>query len=79
MTKPSLQLKRTVLLNIDMQHFFVEGAPDGLKVMQRINRLSTSCRKANILVIHTTHAFEPDVPDVEEAIALSQGIKGKPK
>jgi ureidoacrylate peracid hydrolase len=74
MTEARLQLKQTALLNIDMQHFFVEGAPEGHAVMGRINRLAASCRNTGIPVIHTTHVFRPNVPNVEEAVALSQGL-----
>jgi ureidoacrylate peracid hydrolase len=55
---------RTALINVDMQNCFVEGspvaAPDGLKLLDRINRLAAACRKAGILVIHTAHVFRPD-------------------
>ncbi|MBZ0306639.1 MAG: cysteine hydrolase [Anaerolineae bacterium] len=74
MSVSAVRLKHIVLLNIDMQHFFVEGAPDGFQVMQRVNRLIASCRKANILVIHTSHVFKPQVPNVEEAIALHKDL-----
>ena len=74
MSIDAVQLKRTAFLNIDMQHFFVEGAPDGHSVMERINRLIAVCRKANILVIHTSAVFKPNVADVEQAIALHKDL-----
>src|ERR1700730_4190978 len=47
-----------------MQNCFVEGypisAPEGLAVEDRINRVAAACRKAGILVIHTSHVFRPD-------------------
>jgi len=56
--------ERTALINVDMQNCFVEGspiaAPDGLGVQQRINRVATACRRAGILVIHTSHVFRSD-------------------
>jgi nicotinamidase-related amidase len=56
--------ERTALLNVDMQNCFVEGspiaAPDGLAVQERINRVAAVCRRAGILVIHTSHVFRPD-------------------
>jgi nicotinamidase-related amidase len=56
--------ERTALVNVDMQNCFVEGspiaAPDGLAVQQRINRVAAACRRAGILVIHTSHVFRPD-------------------
>jgi biuret amidohydrolase len=56
--------ERTALINVDMQSCFVEGspiaAPGGLKVLERINRLSAACRKAGILVIHAAIVMRPD-------------------
>ena len=56
--------KHTALINLDMQNCFVEGypisAPEGLAVGDRINRVAAACRKAGILVIHTSHVFRPD-------------------
>jgi len=56
--------RRTALVNVDMQNCFVEGSPisatDGLAVLDRINRLSTVCREAGILVIHTSFVLRPD-------------------
>ena len=50
--------ERTALINVDLQNCFVQGypisAPDGLAVLDRINRLAAACRAAGILVIHTT-------------------------
>ena len=55
---------RTALINVDMQNCFVEGspiaAPDGLAVLERINRVSAACRKAGILVVHTSVVFRAD-------------------
>jgi ureidoacrylate peracid hydrolase len=55
---------RTALINVDMQNCFVEGspisAPDGRAVLDRINRLAAACRRAGILVIHTSNVFRPD-------------------
>jgi nicotinamidase-related amidase len=36
------------------------SAPDGLALLDRINRLAAACRDAGILVIHTTHVLRPD-------------------
>src|SRR6266571_9429716 len=56
--------ERTALVNVDMQNCFVEGspisAPDGLAVLDRINRFAAVCRTAGILVIHTSHVLRPD-------------------
>jgi ureidoacrylate peracid hydrolase len=47
-----------------MQNCFVEGspiaAPDGLAVLERINRVAAACRRAGILVIHTSNVFRAD-------------------
>ena len=56
--------QRTALVNVDMQSCFVEGspiaAPDGPVVLDRINRVAAACRKARILVIHTSNVFRVD-------------------
>ena len=56
--------ERTALVNVDMQNCFVEGspiaAPDGLAVLERINRVAATCRRAGILVIHTSNVFRAD-------------------
>jgi len=56
--------ERTALVNVDMQCCFVEGspiaAPDGLAVLERINRVAAACRGAGILVIHTSSVFRAD-------------------
>jgi len=45
--------ERTALINVDMQNCFVAGyemsAPDGLVVLERINRLAAVCREVAIL------------------------------
>ena len=50
--------ERTALINIDLQNCFADGyassAPDGLGLLDRINRLAAVCRAANVLVIHTS-------------------------
>ena len=51
---------RTALLDVDLQNIFVKGTPDGLEIVDRINRLAARCREAGILVIHTRHVLRPD-------------------
>jgi ureidoacrylate peracid hydrolase len=51
---------RTALVNVDLQNFFVESAPGGPGVLQRVNGLAEACRQAGILVIHTMHVLRPD-------------------
>jgi nicotinamidase-related amidase len=77
--------QRTALLNVDLQNFFVESAPDGSGVLARINDLSQLCREAGILVIHTMHVLRPDgsntgvlgklVPAVQEEGFLYAGAR----
>jgi biuret amidohydrolase len=56
--------EKMALVNVDMQNCFVENspiaAPDGLTVLERINRLATVCRQHGICVIHTSHVLRPD-------------------
>jgi ureidoacrylate peracid hydrolase len=55
---------KTALMIIDMQNVFVEdspfAAPDGLAVLDRLNRLAGVCRDAGIGVIHTAHVVRLD-------------------
>ena len=51
---------RTALVNVDLQNFFVENAPDGFVVLERVNELAAACRRAGILVVHTAHVLRPD-------------------
>ena len=60
MTSLDLDPGRTALLNVDLQNFFVESAPDGRGVVERINSLAQVCREAGILVIHTMHVLRSD-------------------
>jgi ureidoacrylate peracid hydrolase len=48
---------RIALVNVDIQNVFVEGAPDGLIVLERINRLAAVCRAAGIVVFHLRHTL----------------------
>ena len=56
--------EHTALLNIDLQNCFVHGsaisAPDGLLIEERINQVAAACRKAGILVIHTSIVLRDD-------------------
>ena len=49
--------QRTALVNVDLQNLFVENAPEGLAIVERVNRLAAECRTAGILVIHTSHVL----------------------
>lgn len=55
---------RTALINVDLQNCFVEGypvsAPEGPRVLGRINSLAAACRDAGIVVIHTAHVLRAD-------------------
>jgi len=53
---------RMALINADIQNVFVEGsAPDGLIVLERINRLARVCREAGIAVFHIRHTLPAGV------------------
>src|SRR6516165_6058182 len=77
--------ERTALVNVDMQNCFVEGspfsAPDGLIVLDRINRLAGACRAAGILVIQASHVLQPNGSNAgvlsEIAPIIKQGIINK--
>jgi ureidoacrylate peracid hydrolase len=77
--------ERTALINVDLQNCFVQGypisAPDGLVVLDRINRLAAVCRAAGILVIHTSHVLRPDGSNTgvlgEMAPPVKEGIINK--
>jgi ureidoacrylate peracid hydrolase len=56
--------QRTALLNVDLQNCFVDGTPDGLAIVKRVNRLAAGCRAAGILVVHTSHVLRPDGSNV---------------
>ena len=49
---------RLALVNVDIQNIFVKvSAPDGLTVLERINRLAGVCREAGIVVFHLRHTI----------------------
>jgi ureidoacrylate peracid hydrolase len=53
---------RMALVNVDIQNVFVDGsAPDGLIVLERINRLARVCREAGIVVFHIRHTLPAGV------------------
>ena len=56
--------ERMALITIDMQNCFVEGyplsAPDGLVVLDRINRLAEVCRETGMLVVHVREVLRSD-------------------
>jgi biuret amidohydrolase len=54
---------RTAFINVDLQNCFVEGspvsAPDGPKLLKRINAFANFCRRKGVMVIHTAHVLRP--------------------
>jgi ureidoacrylate peracid hydrolase len=72
---------KTALINVDMQNVFVENspiaAPEGLIVLERINKLSAACRKAGILVVHTIVGYRPDHSNVGIASAFAGDVISK--
>jgi ureidoacrylate peracid hydrolase len=63
-----VELHRLALIDVDMQNLFVEGspiaAPDGIAVVERVNRLAAVCRELDVPVIHTLHVTRPDGSNV---------------
>jgi nicotinamidase-related amidase len=80
--------ERTALVKVDLQNFLVENTPDGLTVLERVNRVAAECRKAGILVIHTSHVLRADgsnmgvlgdlVPAAREEGGFSTKAPGRP-
>ena len=60
MVEFALVPERAALVNVDLQNMFVESTPDGLEIVERVNRLADACRDAGVLVIHTRHVLRPD-------------------
>jgi nicotinamidase-related amidase len=62
------ELRKLALLNVDLQNIFVQGspiaAPDGLAVVERVNRLSAACRRLGVPVVHTLHVTRADGSNV---------------
>ena len=73
------------MMNVDLQNHFVENAPHGFTVLERVNRLAAACRRAGILVVHTAHVLRRDgsntgvlgelVPSVPEEGFLYEGSR----
>ena len=59
-----IEPSKTALVIVDMQNVFVEGspvsAPEGLEVLDRLNRLAEFCHEVGIQVIYTAHVVRPD-------------------
>lgn len=77
---------RTALVNVDMQCCFVEGhpisVPDGLACLERVNRVAAACRKAGMLVVHTSMVYRPDGSNVGivkefDPVSIASGILHK--
>src|SRR5579862_1768388 len=70
---------RTALINVDLQNCFVHGypisAPDGLLVLERVNRLAAACRRAGVLVIHASVVMRPDGSNLGILGEFSQPVK----
>jgi biuret amidohydrolase len=55
-----LSPRQTALINLDLQHHFVESARDGYAVVTAVNALSAASGDAGVVVIHTRHVLRPD-------------------
>jgi ureidoacrylate peracid hydrolase len=73
--------EKMALVNIDMQNRFVERIPGGHATLGRINHLAEVCRRACILVIHTSHVLRPDGSNIgilgEVAPPVKAGLLNK--
>ena len=53
---------------MDLQSCFVAdspvAAPEGLVVLERVNRLASACREAGVLVVHTQFVLDPGGEDL---------------
>jgi ureidoacrylate peracid hydrolase len=56
--------ERMALVNVDLQRFFVENAPQGRVIVERVNRLARQLRTLGVLVVHTSHVLRPDGSNV---------------
>src|SRR5215468_11160889 len=52
--------ERTALVNVDLSNFFVENAPEGKTIVERVNQLAAECREAGLLVFHTRGVLRAD-------------------
>ena len=63
--------QRTALVNVDMQNCFVHGspvsAPDGLIVLDRINRVAAACRADELRHQFCRHGIGVAKPIAEQA------------
>lgn len=55
---------RMALVNVDLQRFFVDHAPRGHAIVERVNGLASELRRAGVLVVHTAHVLRPDGSNV---------------
>jgi nicotinamidase-related amidase len=60
--------RKLALINVDLQNVFVEGfpvsSPEGPAVVERVNKLAATCRKAGVMVVHTAHVTRADGSNV---------------
>jgi len=66
---------RTALLVIDLQNIFVEkhepiSAPDGLEIVERLNRLADTCRSNGIPVVYAAHALRADLSNIGQMASI---------
>jgi ureidoacrylate peracid hydrolase len=73
--------ERTALIDVDLQNCFVDdypfSAPDGLAVLDRINRLAAVCRAAGILVVHTSRVLRPDGSNMGVLGKIAPSVLGR--
>ena len=71
---------KMALINVDMQNLFVDGyplsAPDGLELLERINKFADVCRGTGITVIHAMHVVRPDGSNIGVLGDIIPAVKG---
>lgn len=90
MAKFEVDPAKTALIVVDLQNIFVEGyepisAPDGVRVVELMNKLAKVCRAHGLPVIHTAHQLRADnsnvgvlgeiVPSLEEENLINEAFE----
>jgi nicotinamidase-related amidase len=71
----NIDSSRTALLVVDLQNLFVENyepisAPDGLEIVERLNRLADTCRASGIPVVYAAHALRTDLSNIGQMASM---------
>lgn len=68
---------RMALINVDMQNCFVEEAPDGLLVLDRINHLAAACKATlwSMRIITQVLSANEMVEKIRYAVSATQSAQ----